>query len=779
MNQSTRLRQLRVMEVRFGSRDCRLALAWSLTVILLCPCLLSGQTPSTNYSVGQNGVVTLELYGSGTQPVTGSARLSPAGGLTTPSGMAIFSYRQNEILISEAAVPAIRRTVAARTSIESGNGIRTGIAISNPNAVPVTVTFVFTTSNGEQGRTGTLAVPPNGQTARFADEDPFNEGTSFSGSLSLYADQPVGITALRGRLNERNEFLVTALDVADLSDTREAPSVIPHYAAGGGWATSTILTNPFDAPIAGEIQFMDPSGAGPAETARYHIAERAAQTVETAGRSADLHTGWIRIVPDNAAQTPVSTVVVSYRNAGVTVTETGLSAVRPAASSRLFIDAMGWMSTGEAGALRTGIALANPSSKPSEVHLDLNGTGAAAVRQTTVTIPPGGQVAVFIDQIPGYESLPIPFRGLLSVRTANPDGIAVTGLRGRYNERGDFLITSTPAAVDGELPNRDLIPHFAFAGGYTTTVVLLGAAAGSSSGTLSGYSRSGEKLALPGSVLSSGMPQNLGPWNNDFAISESGDGLHFMRRGLFVERAGVPAMTLAADGRLFAVFQWFPVDRPSHFDKIAVMVSQDDGLTWSAPRTIQITGMPGTLYRSFDPMLTVLSDGRFRLYFSSERGTPQSPRGNRAVFSAVSDDGFHYVFEPGQRFGLDNAETYDPALALLGNTWHLYCPIAPGSGYHATSSDGLNFVRQPDVLAASQFQFLGAVIPAKGGLRFYGSGPNSVLFSPDGSNWQPEQSQNPPDPDPGVTVTRAGTTLGIHIGFSRQDASTDPPNLPQ
>ncbi len=730
---------------------------------------------SSAYSVQSPGVLTLEWFNTGPVSIAGSARFAPAPGQATPAAMAILSYRQNGILVGEATVPAARPTTAARTVVDMGGGLRTGIAVANPNAVEVRVEFYFTDPIGQASGAGAIAIPANGQISRFVDEAPFAAAPNFTGSLTLNSDQPVGITALRGRLNERGEFLITTLPVADLSETEDAPAVLPHFVDGGGWSTRAVLINPFDVPIAGEIRFMNSTGAVQSETARYMLPARSAHAVASSGAAPAVRSGWIWVIADAEGRTPVSAAIFSYRSGGVTTTEASVAAVRPANSTRLFVDALGAMNSGEADAYRTGVALANPAGVAASVRLDFYATGTPNAVTATVDVPAGAHISMFVDQIPGFENLPVPFRGLLRVRTAGAGGIAVTGVRGRYNERREFLITTTPAFSDESSVNADIFPQFSFGGGYMTTVVLLGSPGGPPlAGTLSGYSSSGLKLALPGSSVAPGVPANLGPWNNDFAISESPDGLQFARRGLFIERAGVPAMALARDGRVFAMFQWFPVDRPDKFDRIAVMISADDGRTWTAPRLIEIAGIPSTLNRLFDPALIVLPDGRFRLYFASERGMGASRNGNRAVYSAISDDGIHFIFERGERLGFANAETYDPAIALLGDTWHLYCPITGGRGYHATSADGLNFAPQPDVTAASSFQFLGSVIPASGGLRFYGSGGSSVLFSSDGFTWAVQQSVNPPSPDPGVTVTRTGRTLGIHIGFNRQDAASYP-----
>ena len=48
----------------------------------------------------------------------------------------------------------------------------------------------------------------------------------------------------------------------------------------------------------------------------------------------------------------------------------------------------------------------------------------------------GCQVALFLNQVQGFESLVLSFQGVLRVSTGSSSGISVVALRGRYNERG-------------------------------------------------------------------------------------------------------------------------------------------------------------------------------------------------------------------------------------------------------------------------------------------------------------------------------------------------------
>jgi hypothetical protein len=84
----------------------------------------------------------------------------------------------------------------------------------------------------------------------------------------------------------------------------------------------------------------------------------------------------------------------------------------------------------------------------------------------------------------------------LRITSASP--IAVLGLRGRTNERGDYLVTTTPPVAEGTAPSQELFfPHFADSGGYTTQFILFNGVVGqSANGTIRFFSQSGESLGL-------------------------------------------------------------------------------------------------------------------------------------------------------------------------------------------------------------------------------------------------------------------------------------------
>jgi hypothetical protein len=167
-------------------------------------------------------------------------------------------------------------------------------------------------------------------------------------------------------------------------------------------------------------------------------------------------------------------------------------------SFRLFAESSGNFNTEEAGSLQTGVAIANLSESPATVTFMLTTLGGSPLGVPgTVLVPGNGQVAMFVNQIPGFSTLPSTFQGVLRILTTSSNAISVIGLRGRYNERRDFLLATTPAINESVATavGETLFPYFAEGGGYTTQFILLSPrGGGSSSGWLRFYSQTGVPL---------------------------------------------------------------------------------------------------------------------------------------------------------------------------------------------------------------------------------------------------------------------------------------------
>ena len=202
--------------------------------------------------------------------------------------------------------------------------------------------------------------------------------------------------------------------------------------------------------------------------------------------------GSIRIQPNADNLIPIASTVFSFANDGVTVTQNGVAQTGTTHALRLFVEAAGEF--GEPDSTRTGIAIANPGGANANVNValtDLNGVGAGS---TSMTIPAGGQVAMFLHEIPSFSNLATPFEGILRITTTSPAGVSAIGLRGLYNERHDFLIATMPY-IDEEGPSsgsEKVFPHIVNGDGYTTQFILMSRTA--TTGEVRFISQSGEPL---------------------------------------------------------------------------------------------------------------------------------------------------------------------------------------------------------------------------------------------------------------------------------------------
>ena len=129
----------------------------------------------------------------------------------------------------------------------------------------------------------------------------------------------------------------------------------------------------------------------------------------------------------------------------MTVTSAGVPEVKPSKAFEVFDESVGNFRSAQAGSMGTGIAIANPSTSAMTIHVEQYALdGIATGRFGILTIPARSHVAVFTHEIPHGSVNPETWIGGGRIRlwTDSDSGFSVVGLRARYNERGDFLITS-------------------------------------------------------------------------------------------------------------------------------------------------------------------------------------------------------------------------------------------------------------------------------------------------------------------------------------------------
>src|SRR5262249_50314682 len=160
-----------------------------------------GEGGAIAFAVPTRGGFSATSPGVAPSTSVGYARIQVTGGGPAPSGLAIFGFRQNNILVSEAAVPASPAFTTGRIYAEVSGSVKTGFAIGHPNPNSTNVNYNSTDLNGQDFGSGTLTIPASGQIANFLDQAPFHGSAPISGSFTFSASQPVAVVALRGLTN--------------------------------------------------------------------------------------------------------------------------------------------------------------------------------------------------------------------------------------------------------------------------------------------------------------------------------------------------------------------------------------------------------------------------------------------------------------------------------------------------------------------------------------------------------------------------------------------------
>jgi hypothetical protein len=462
-------------------------------------------TSSVSYSTPDRGGMVVETAGGTAQVVVGYSRVQPASS-TTPSGVAILGLGENGVLVTEAGVPGMAAFASGRTYAEVNGPVNTGIAFANPNSAPVTISFNFTDQNGKDFGQTSFVLAANAQVAKFLNEAPFSS-PAFAGAFTFNASAQVGVIALRTFVNERGEFLITTQQVTPLPDTFSTSTVVMgHFADGGGWTTQLLLVDTSDVAISGTVQFFSegtPVVPGAPVTLNvngqtaasfpYSIRPRTSVKLETLGAAnAATQVGSVRITPDIGSTAPSASAVFSFSRNGITVSRAAIQTRPAAAAFRTYVEVNSSMAM--AGTIQSGIAIANNSATSATVNFELtslNGfnTGVTA----NLVVPASGHVSKFVHEL--FPTLSLPFKGILRMSSSNL--VVIVSLRMRYNERGDFLITTTPATNEAapSTTTEIMFPQIVDRGGYTTQFILFSGTAGqSTTGMLGFFGQDGQPL---------------------------------------------------------------------------------------------------------------------------------------------------------------------------------------------------------------------------------------------------------------------------------------------
>jgi len=334
---------------------------------------------------------------------------------------------------------------------------------------------------------------------------------------------------------------------------------------------------------------LSPGPGGPAgSSVSLSLESLGVKTTSTTGAGAAAQPGYA-VVSVNSGATPYGTAVFGLSQNGVVVSEAGVPASPPTTSSRIFIDfrtqvrahTNEYQGTVE---INTGLAVVNTGDQTAHVNFVLRDAAGVVISSGGGLLEKGAHFAKFINQLqeiaPNF-ALPPQFASLVKFGTldlSSDQPLSVLALRLTTNQRGEALLTTTPAADLTLTPTSDsqYLPQFVDGQGATSSLILVNPTADVLTGTVRLYDRDGVPMevrragAARSSVFGYSIAANgawvfqtdgsSNPLEAGWALLTPDPGsaaplaagvFQLCGNGLVVTESGVPAATLANRARIY------------------------------------------------------------------------------------------------------------------------------------------------------------------------------------------------------------------------------------
>jgi hypothetical protein len=240
------------------------------------------------------------------------------------------------------------------------------------------------------------------------------------------------------------------------------------------------------------------------------------------GDNPDEQSGYARLFVTSGS-TPYGTAIFSYKQNGITLSETGVPVSPSTNHARVFIDYRlhvpaipGRPDSGTVD-INTGIGLVNYGSNVAGIAYTLMDTSGSVIATGHGALSAGSHVAKFIDQFTTIAPdfiLPDSFQfATLDIVSDQP--LSVLAVRMTMNQRHEPIFTTTPVADMSQSFTTDPVffPQLADGGGFVTSLFLLNTSSSTEQGTIQIFDNSGQPLAVKpaGSTAESSFQYSILP----------------------------------------------------------------------------------------------------------------------------------------------------------------------------------------------------------------------------------------------------------------------------
>ncbi len=259
------------------------------------------------------------------------------------------------------------------------------------------------------------------------------------------------------------------------------------------------------------------------------------------------------------------------------------------------------------------------------------------------------------------------------------------------------------------------------------------------------------------------LPKHSGSWNASLHLARSKDGKTFKPSDKpIIQFAAAPTLVRLSDGRLLAVFEYYSRADKRRFGGLALVISKDDGKTWTEPKPFEVRGLPRRVGRPRGPELAVQPEGHRRLGFVCK-----DRKGRRTLCCAESRENLEFRITGRLELEDGRVAIDDPTSLYVEHKCRVFGTIIGimGQRYHALVTSGRRFKRLDNIPAADTGT-QGCALAVDGGYRFYATSPVGILSatSADAKTWTRDKGLRiPGGADPAVARIEDGSFLMLYV----------------